>query len=243
MCVCWSDTIRTSHIFSKYYFKLPWNVKVHLRKNQLPKKESRAVNHPACKLSMSAGESLYKGMFTGHVSLHLHWNSCPKTPNMHTLHCHRLLYAGPYIVAENQLRPCGQRTPYSWVNLNLFISIMWVEDSKEQPLTCDCQHCKPHRWSHLKVDLNQSLLLNYSSSDSKPWSQLSSNSPWLQSSGLQIFFTWFKIQLAEKLLKGLCLWTYSKGSQTQEHLWQPHTPVQWQQYWHMGNCHLGWCCQ
>lgn len=114
---------------------------------------------------MSAGETLYKGMFTGHVSLHLHCNSCPKTQNMHALHCHRFLCVGPYIVAENQLRPCGQRRPDSWVNLSLFISIMWVEDSKGQPLTCDSQHCELHCWSHLKVDLNQLLLLNHSSSD------------------------------------------------------------------------------
>lgn len=114
---------------------------------------------------MSAGESLYKGMFTGHVSLHLHWNSCPTTQNMHALHCHRLPYEGPYIAAENQLRPCGQRMPESWVNLILLISIMWVQESREQPLTCDCQHCESHHWSHLKVDLNQSLLLNHSSSD------------------------------------------------------------------------------
>lgn len=40
MCVCWSDNIRTSHIFSKYYFKLPWNVKVHLCKTSCPKRKA-----------------------------------------------------------------------------------------------------------------------------------------------------------------------------------------------------------
>lgn len=85
---------------------------------------------------MSGGESLYKGMFTGHVSLHLHWNSRLKTHNMHALHCHRLLSADPYIAAEKQLRPCGQRRPHSQVNLSLFISTLWVEES-EEPLTCE----------------------------------------------------------------------------------------------------------
>lgn len=40
MCVCWCDNIRTSHIFSKYYFKLPWNVKVHLCKTSCPKRKA-----------------------------------------------------------------------------------------------------------------------------------------------------------------------------------------------------------
>lgn len=187
---------------------------------------------------MSAGESLYKGMFTGHASLHLHWNSCPKTQNMHALHCHRLLYAGPYTVAENQLRPCGQRR--SWMNLSLFVSIMWVEESKEQPLTCD--------W----VSALWTSSLKPPQGGFKPVPPLDSLQQWQANHGPSSVQTplgcgavdhaslfhlvHFKIQLAKNVLKGLCLWTYIKDSQTQEHLWQPHTPVQWQQYWHVGNC-------
>ena len=123
---------------------------------------------------MLAGESLYKGMFTGHISLHLHWNSCPKTQNMHALDCNNLPYAGLYVVAGNQLRPCGQRRPDSWVNLSFFISIMWVEARRaRRSLSLVTEHVSTVNLiteATFKVDLSQSLILTHSSSESG-WSQ------------------------------------------------------------------------
>lgn len=175
-------------------------------------------------------------MFTGHVSLHLRWNSCLKTQSVHPLDCNNLPYAGLYIVAGTQLRPCGQRRPDSWVNLSLFISVTWVEarraSSSLSPVT-EREHCEPHRWSHLQGGF-------------KPVSHFDSLQQWQTRCGpnsapdlpsaamqwtLQAPFYLFqnKIKQAKKLLEGLCFWTYSKGSQTLQHLRQPHKPVRWQQ--------------
>lgn len=156
---------------------------------------------------MSAGESLYKGMFTGHVSLHLHWNSCPKTQNMHALHWHRFLYSSSCIVAENQLRCCGQRRPDSWVNSSLFISIMWVEESKEQPLTCDCQHCEPHPPQGELKPVPPFESLQQWQANHGPSSAPAPLGCGAVDCASLFHLVHFKIQLAKKLLKGLCLWT------------------------------------
>lgn len=135
-------------------------------------------------------------MFTGHVSLHLRWNSCPKTQRVHPLDCNNLPCAGLYIVAGNQLRPCGQRRPDSWVNLSLFISVTRAEARRARsslsPVT-EREHCEPHRWSHLQ-DLSQSLILTHSSSDRQDVVQTQFlTSPQLRCSGpCNPLFTFFR---------------------------------------------------
>lgn len=124
---------------------------------------------------MSAGESLYKGMFTGHISLHLHSNSCPKTQNVHALDCNNLPHAGLYTIAGNQLRPSGQKRPDSCVNLSLFISIAWVEASRaRKSLSPETKHVSTVNLmaeDTFKVDLSQSLLLTHSCSDKQDMAQ------------------------------------------------------------------------
>lgn len=137
---------------------------------------------------MSARESLYKGMFRGHVSLHPRWNSCPKTQNVHALDCNNLPYAGLYTVTGNQLRPCGQRSPDSWVSLSLFISITWVEvrraRSSLSPVTEHVSTVYLTAEATFKVDLSQSLILTRSSSGRQDVVQTQfPTSPWLRCSG------------------------------------------------------------
>lgn len=175
---------------------------------------------------MSAGASLYKGMFTGHVSRHLRQDSCPKTQNICALDCSSLPYVGLSTVAGNQLRPCGQRRPDSWVNLSLFLFLTWVQVRKARssisPVTKHVGTVNLITEATLKVDLSQSLILTHSSSARQDGllTQGLASAQLMCSGPFYLFQN--QIKQAKKLLTGFCFWTYSKDRQTQEHLRQPH---------------------
>lgn len=161
---------------------------------------------------MSAGETLYKGMFTGHVSLYLRQNSCPKTQNMHALVCNNLPCMGLYIMAGNQLRPCGQRRPDSWVNLSLFIFVPWGEARKARSSLSPVTECvSTVNLIHLQGGFKPvSHFWLTPAVTGKTWSKLRSwpSLSWDAVDHASPFYLFRnKIKQAKKLLKGLCFWT------------------------------------